>query len=282
MTSSRELSSGALPEYRVRARNTAEDSENRIHSDEVAARFGFRGGLVPGVAVYAYMTAPLVSEFDRAWLERGSIQLRFHQPFYENDEVIVRAEVDRDSEPIKVIITASREDGMVCASGVATVDEDFCWLGEPRLEDFPLKPLPPIDARPIASRETLTRGSVLGTVTEKLDLSDTSLLEKICERLPIYYGANAVAHPMLLLSMANQVMMSNYRLGPWIHAASEIVNWSAARSGEEISALSRIRDLYERKGHEFVALDVLLIADGNRLVQQIRHTAIYRPRVKTG
>ena len=42
--------------YRVRAFNTAAASENKIHDDTVARRFGFSGGLVPGVEVYAYMT----------------------------------------------------------------------------------------------------------------------------------------------------------------------------------------------------------------------------------
>ena len=41
--------------YRVQAYNTAHSSENKIHDDSVARRFGFSGALVPGVDVYAYM-----------------------------------------------------------------------------------------------------------------------------------------------------------------------------------------------------------------------------------
>ena len=41
--------------YRVSAYNTAQQSENKIHDDAVARRFGFSGGLVPGVDVMAYM-----------------------------------------------------------------------------------------------------------------------------------------------------------------------------------------------------------------------------------
>src|SRR2546425_709171 len=79
---------------RLRARNTSEASENKIHDDATAASFGFRGGLVPGVTVYAYMTVPIVEQFGLAWLERGSMQVKFHQPFYDGEEVIVRAEAD--------------------------------------------------------------------------------------------------------------------------------------------------------------------------------------------
>ena len=46
----------SLQPYRVSANNTAKASENKIHDDATARRFGFTGGLVGGVHVYAYMT----------------------------------------------------------------------------------------------------------------------------------------------------------------------------------------------------------------------------------
>ena len=269
-----------LPVHRVRARNTSADSENRIHDDEIAATYGFRGGLVPGVTVYGYMTLPVVSRFLDGWLEHGSMQVKFHQPFYEGEQVIVRAEIDSDSEPIKVTITAEREDGTVCASGLATVNDDSKWLGEPRLEDYPLADLPPYQERPAASAETLRPGLVLGTLTGTIDLgiSAADFLQRIDARLGDYFGPRAVAHPVMLLSMANHSLMHNFKLGPWIHTASDLINWSAARDGEEISVRGRIADRYERKGHELVVLNLLLVANGERVVQQVRHTAIYRPR----
>ena len=48
----------ALATHTVLAHNWATESENKIHDDAVASRYGFRGGLVPGVAVWAYMTHP--------------------------------------------------------------------------------------------------------------------------------------------------------------------------------------------------------------------------------
>ena len=41
--------------YRVSAYNTSKHSENKMHDDTVAKRYGFVGGLVPGVDVMAYM-----------------------------------------------------------------------------------------------------------------------------------------------------------------------------------------------------------------------------------
>ena len=42
-------------EYRSVARNFSAESENRIHDQDVAQRFGFEGGLVPGAAVFGHM-----------------------------------------------------------------------------------------------------------------------------------------------------------------------------------------------------------------------------------
>jgi hypothetical protein len=36
-----------LPDHFVTARNLGASSENKIHDDEVAAKYGYRGGLVP-------------------------------------------------------------------------------------------------------------------------------------------------------------------------------------------------------------------------------------------
>src|SRR6266478_2886357 len=54
---------GLLEPYRVSAYNTSKQSENKIHDDAVARRFGFSGGLVPGVDVMAYMMHLPVSKW---------------------------------------------------------------------------------------------------------------------------------------------------------------------------------------------------------------------------
>ncbi|HSB10540.1 MAG TPA: hypothetical protein VLM38_13715 [Blastocatellia bacterium] len=266
-----------LPIYRVRAHNTSADSENKIHDDATAASLGFRGGLVPGVTVYAYMTVPIVERFGLDWLERGSMQVNFHQPFYDGDDAIVRAEADLSAEPFKIAVTAGREDGTACATAYARVNDRSTRPGEPRLEDYPEAPLPLLDTRPVPSRELLVPGTIMGTFTARLSLPDATVLENLNERLPIYRCANAVAHPFTLLALANEILVRNYKLGPWIHAATDLTNWSAARNGEEISVRGRIADCFGRKGHEFVVLDVLIAAE-DRIIQQLRHTAIYRPR----
>jgi hypothetical protein len=239
--------SRTLPICRVRAVNWATESDNKIHDDRVAAAYGFRGGLVPGVGVYGYMTVPIV-EFAPEWLERGTMQVRFYQPVYDGDQTVVRAEVSDDGS---IRVTAEQEDGTVCGIGTASIQPAVT----PPEERYPEHPLP--QDRPEPSRETLIPGTPLGTVVDKLE----------------------VAEPRQVLQFSNEMLARNFKLGPWIHAASEITNWSAARSGEEISARGRIHDRFDRKGHEFVVIEVMLIGHDCRLVQTVRHTAIYRPRM---
>ena len=66
----------AEPPYRVQAFNSATHSENRMHDDAVAQKYGFSGGLVPGVDVFAYMVHVPVAKWGRAFLERGLMESR--------------------------------------------------------------------------------------------------------------------------------------------------------------------------------------------------------------
>ena len=105
--------------YLVRARNAATASENEIHHDDVARRYGFTGGLVPGVTVYAYMAHPVVEVLGRAWLEHGTMAARFVRPCYDGDEVVVDA-VATVGDPDVLEVTARRADGDVVATGTCS------------------------------------------------------------------------------------------------------------------------------------------------------------------
>ena len=97
------------------------------------------------------------------------------------------------------------------------------------------------------------------------------------DTLPLYRELG-VAHPVWLLYFANTLLASNVALGPWIHTASAVQNLSLLHDGERLSARGRIAGLSERRGHQVVDLDVLLVADGTRPVMHVLHSAIYRLR----
>src|SRR5579871_3161667 len=106
----------AITIYRVSAYNTAKQSENKMHDDTVARRFGFSGGLVPGVDVMAYMMHLPVARWGRAFLERGLIEARFVKPVYDGEITDVRG-VEKDG----VISIEVESRGELCASGTASL-----------------------------------------------------------------------------------------------------------------------------------------------------------------
>ena len=243
--------------------NTAADSENKIHDDHVAANYGFRGGLVPGVTVYGYMTMPVLEHFGEEWLERGAMSVRFKEPVYEGEDVAIASTVDESGR-----LTVSVENGR--AAGLAWMERDRM---PPRVEDYPALEMTPHDRRPGASTETLAQGAVLGTLTTTLDLA----MATMSAPLPARIGEARLAHPAILLALANEILVRNFVLGPWIHAASEVTNFSAARDGETLEVRGKVEETYERKGHQFVVLNLLTLS-GTRVIQAVRHTAIWKPR----
>ena len=254
--------------YRVEAYNTAVLAENKMHDDEVARTYGFRGGLVPGVDVYAYLTHIPVERWGLAWLERGTITARFVQPVYDGDVVVVEPVGDDGFE------LSAGERG-VCAT--ATVGLPAA-VPLPSPHEVPAAAAPVRSDRPPASPEALAVGTVLGSHEFGFHADKApDYLADIRETLPLY-AQEGVAHPGWLLRTANYVLSDNVRLGPWIHVSSSVVHHGLVRDGARLSTRARVTDLFERKGHRFVVLDVLIVADDTHAVMRVEHTAIYQPR----
>jgi acyl dehydratase len=264
-----------LPEYRVKARNTSEDSENKIHDDAVARQHGFRGGLVPGATVYAYMTHPLVEAFGAAWLERGTATVRFMKPVLDGEEVAVSGAVTgRDAKGVTASVVAGTAEGGECATMQVTLP-----AGSPTPLNLALYRAAPLPAeRPAATREHLGAQEALGTPVETYDEGRAAeYLQAMSDALPLYRGAHAWVHPAFLLHQANRALSRNVRMGPWIHVGSTVRHLGGARVGETLAARGRVRSLFEKKGREFVELDLAIGAgDRPRPVAHVLHTAIYR------
>jgi len=254
------------PRYEVEAFNTATTSSNKIHDDAVAREFGFRGGLVPGVDVYAYMTHLPAARWGVEWLRSGTMSAQFVRPVYDGERVTVSGDATADEMHLEV----TGPDGDVRANGRAALVTAAAASPVP-----PPAALP--DDRPPASAGSLRAGTVLGSVTDRLDAGRASeYLSAVREDLPVYAEA-AVAHPGWLLRFANAVLVANVVLGPWIHVSSTVELLGLAADGSEIDVRAEVTDEYERRGHRFVELDVAVLADG-LTVQRIAHTAIHTPR----
>ena len=263
-----EAMTGPIETYRVEAYNTAKLSENKMHDDTVARRFGFSGGLVPGVDVMAYMMHVPVAQWGRAFLERGLIEARFVKPVYDGEIADVRAE-----ENAGVISIEVESRGELCATGTASLPAAAPMLA---IKDYP--EVAPVSERKPVSAASYELGKWLGSMPRNwAGEAAEEYLTEVRERDPIY-AREGLGHPGLLQRVINKVLVDNAILGPWIHVGSRMQLLSASRRGDELTARAKVTANYEKKGHRFVELDALVVGNGTTALAHCHHVAIYQPR----
>ncbi len=255
--------------YRVQAYNASHASENKIHSDTVARQYGFAGALVPGAEVYAYMTHLPVRRWGQAWLDRGGAECRFLRPLYDGREAVVTAVETGDRLGLEV-----RCGDTVCATGSAWLDAGHGGL----LDPGQIRNATPPRVRPPADETTLAPGTMLGIAPFRPTAESMAGYLHDVRETHALYASEGLVHPGLMLRLCNWALTQNVVLGPWIHTGSSVRHFAAARVGEALSVRARVTANYERKGHRFVEIDALILADDIVPVAHVAHTAIYRLR----
>jgi len=260
--------------YRVRTHNASSLSENRMHSDDVARSFGFKGALVPGVTVFAHMTRPLVARYGEAWLTRGSADVSFAKPAYEGDLLTVQtSEASGDSN---LALTCTNEEGIE----LATMTSAPPAAGSTPDKRALIAPAAPITERPPVTWDLLEIGKPFPawhwTPTQTDNLT---WCEDVRDDLALYRDGNAPwLHPGFILRQANMVLRNRFTLPAWIHAGSRLIFHEALRVGPAYEVRAIPEEKWNRKGHEFVRLYVTILSEG-RTMAEVLHTAIVRPRL---
>jgi acyl dehydratase len=260
-------------EHLVVARNPATDSENRIHTDEVARKYGFKGGLVPGVTIYAYACAPILEALGEEWLDKGSATMRFSAPCYDGELLTATVEPPAaagSGQPHAVAVLAGER---TCATGTAALTSD---PGEPG--DLAWGPLP--EERPPASIEVFAPGTLLGTIQLPTDEARVSSYLKSVGELSPVYSRRGIIHPGLLLNGANWILVANVVMPAWVHVESRVQHWRPVAVGEPVQVRGLVADAFARKGHRFVAVDIVWMAGegpgASELLASARQTAIWQ------
>ncbi|MEM8923676.1 MAG: hotdog fold domain-containing protein [Actinomycetota bacterium] len=258
-----------LPDHTLVAVNTATASENRIHDDDVAAAFGFRGGLVPGVDVYAYLCHAPLEHWGERFLHRGEAALRLDAPIYHGQATTIRARLDDDGRLQADAVSG----GAVCATLTAR-------LVDSHPEPFATAdaPLPAAEDRRPAAPDLLPPGRDLGTFTDRLapEAADAFLADIGAPEGAL--SGSGIVHPGWLLRHANGALSRTVLLGPWIHVGSTVRLRAPLAVGAEFRVRGRVKDRYEHKGHRFVVLHVVIVGPDDQVVTDVEHTAIYEPR----
>lgn len=265
-------SASAVP-YQVRTHNPSTQSENRMHSDDVARQFGFKGGLVPGVTVFAHMTQPLVARYGEAWLARGTADVSFSKPAYEGELLSIHIADTGDGTHT---LTCVNEQAMELARMSATLP------AAPATADARSDITPVLQqTRPTVSWDLMEIGKPFPALAWTPTREENLEWCRAChDDLTLYRDGTApLLHPGLILRQANYILRKRFTIPAWIHAASRVTFFDALRAGCACEVRAIPEEKWNHKGHEFVRLYVAVRRE-QRTVAEIMHTAIFRPRVR--
>jgi acyl dehydratase len=265
---------GQLPLYQIRAVNDAATSENKIHSDEIAQRFGFTGALVSGVSVFGYLTHPLVEAYGEDWLTSGIADVKFIKPAYVDDLLSIKAEVLAESARQRhCVATAHNETGDLLA----------------RLESW--RPQSETSIRSNLEPNTNTTEILRDEISiERIKLNQSApdynfvveqtlhqgCLEIMRDDLAVYHQASsALIHPYYLLKECNHALMRMFILPAWIHVGSTMVFHCPVKVSQIVTVRTTPIEKWKTKGHQFIKLNITMIVEEKRVLE-VEHTAIFR------
>jgi hypothetical protein len=146
----------------------------------------------------------------------------------------------------------------------------------PEADQFPDLALP--DPKLAADPASFLPGVWLGSLSTSITKADAiRQLMEVGETNSIYQREQVI-HPGHLLRFADSLIAANIELPPWMHVGSILQHYGLVHWDERISVRARVMQAFERKGHHFVQLDVLMLGEDESPRLRVRpYTAIYRP-----
>ncbi len=257
--------------------NQAPDSANEIHGDRVARQYGFRGGLVPGVTISACLIHPAVQAWEMDYLERGYAHVRVGSPLYDG-EVFTVDITDAEDRSCKTRILGP--DGTVSATAEIILPDT--------LPEAPVRrgdPVAEADYRgPDASFESLARLQTSGCHAFRYRWNSRHPMHTYVRDetlMPACFRSDhgGFANPAFLLGCSNWVLSGNAHMNPWVHLETRSQNFAPVPPETSVIAEMTVQDFYEKKGHEFVDVDVQLYDEtDDHCLATVSLRAIYRLR----
>lgn len=267
---------------RVVARNTAAHEADSIHDDAYATRAGYRGGLVPGVTLVAYLTPSLIEAFGEAWPQRGRLRARFFRPVYDGAALDVRA-AERDGE---LDCRLEHEDGAVCVEALASCPaaggEPAPWRraipiasGRAAAPDGALPPLAP---------ELLVPGEELAPLTYHLSHGEALAWAANADDGDAWYretsplGGRPIVHPAMFARDPILLLRHNFARKATVHAETDLAYQHAGWPDRDYTVYGYVAGVYERKGNGYAVVETLTVDEDGREIVRNRHTSLIRPR----
>lgn len=269
------------------AYNQVPHSKNEIHGDKVAKDFGFKGGLVPGVTVSAYLMHPAAVSYGMDFLERGFAHVRVNSPLYDEQAF----EVQIESQGERRIQASNQEQGGQGYTAVLVPDgAPPCATAEVHIAGTMIEPperrgdepgdkdaalVPATRDNMEALRKT---GCKAFTYRWNADHEMSTYLRERSQMAEIY-SMEGYANPSFVLGISNWVLAANAYMNPWVHMETKSQNYAPIPQGAKVIGEMAVKDLFDKKGHEFVdALINVFDVESNRCYASVELRAIYKLR----
>ncbi|MHB8577813.1 MAG: hypothetical protein ACYDCQ_21080, partial [Dehalococcoidia bacterium] len=183
------------------AHNAAAESENKIHDDAEARRLGLKGGLVPGVTLYAYLTELVLPLVGPGWLDHGTCAVRFVKPVYEGEEVSCTATrtllSDDGEDGVALDLAVLGPDGTVCVTGTAGLKTDYVRRKGGAAQPLPASILDLSGGRHPLTAETAPIGQPLAPRTLTVDADAAqAYADEVTDPNPWYRGGSPFGLPL--------------------------------------------------------------------------------------
>ncbi|MGY6499900.1 MAG: hypothetical protein ACXIVQ_03240 [Acidimicrobiales bacterium] len=255
-------------ELELTARNTAPDSPNLIHT-EAARSYGFQGGIVPGLTMYAYLVRPLMDHFGIEWLENGQMETRFRRPVYDGEQITVAIE-QVAGQADEVSFTMRNADGVDCVVGRAWRERDRPEVDVSSYASIPFDDAPLQDGTP----------ELLGTHPDLKEwVLDTDAgyvadyLAQIEEDHPIF---ETTLHPAIVARVSAYIVGRRFNFGPRIHVGVRSRFLATAPVGTPLVGRGRIVRVWEHKGNHYLESDLLVVDENDKPIMQIDSESLFQ------
>ena len=259
-----------------KAFNTAPNSENQIHGEDMAKEFGFKGGLVPGVTVSAYLLHPIIEKWGLDWLEKGWAKCKITSPLYDKENFSVH--LNEISEN-KILSNLKNSNQVVTANAEASLLEDIPDAPKIRNDKIAIKNF----QGPRASKNVWMKLKKDGCMAFEYFWGgkDPLIYLRDQNNLPdlLNPSKKGLSNLSFLLGCSNWALASSAYMNPWIHLQTTSQNYQALSFNSSVIAEIQVNEVFEKKGHEFVDVDVNLFKQEDKsCIMTINLLSIYKVR----
>ena len=276
------------------ALNQSPDSKNEIHGDRIAKRYGFKGGLVPGVTLSAYLTQPAVEAWGSTWLNTGLSQVAVRSPVYDRENFSVEITDQNDHQYTADLINST---GKICATADVSLEQEAAIAPSKRGDRMAEAGYQPPQASKAWFEQLKVQGCYAFRYQWQKDHRMSRYFEEV-ERMPALLRflddgsdlkdkepaeaqgqAQGFANMSFILGCANWIFDSNAGMNPWVHLETRSKNYAAIAPETSVIVEMQVLDEFSKKGHQFCDVSVGIFDEQtSECLSDVFQRAIYRLR----